>query len=333
MKKKFTIALATIALFAVGLSGCDKLDKVATPDPIAQATKVEQNGAIQMLSVKIDTSEYETYGVSESAKSAHLVTASWDGYVDDPAVDWTISWDSATAGEWTRGKTVGDYVTVTPTADGALTAVVEMLQGYNGGVKVTCTSRQDASLKDDFVCFYTGDVSDCEHTETVAGVCTSCMEAVSLLKNSGESISVGFATGMDAFTYSESLELWNGGKRIFRIKATAEGESPSITGVTATVFADGKQYSAYATAFKNDMSMNTSITGLFTCAALPEAEIGFSWRYETCNGYTYIIVDTGLYAFDGGYVKITGIYGSVSLLEAEYNVEQLVGYTATTTEE
>ena len=36
-----------------------------------------------------------------------------------------------------------DYVTVTPTSDGALTANVECLQAFGEQVKVTCTSRQN----------------------------------------------------------------------------------------------------------------------------------------------------------------------------------------------
>lgn len=45
---------------------------------------------------------------------------------------------------WATGKTVTDYVTVTPTSDGALTANVECLQDFGEQIIVTVTSRDNA---------------------------------------------------------------------------------------------------------------------------------------------------------------------------------------------
>lgn len=45
--------------------------------------------------------------------------------------------------EWATGKTVTDYVTVTPTSDGALTVNVECLQAFGEQIVITVVSRDN----------------------------------------------------------------------------------------------------------------------------------------------------------------------------------------------
>ena len=66
----------------------------------------------------------------------------------DKTVDWSVAFVNP-ASEWATGKTVTDYVTVTPTSDGALTATVQCLQPFGEQIKVTVTSRDNPSAKAD----------------------------------------------------------------------------------------------------------------------------------------------------------------------------------------
>lgn len=59
-------------------------------------------------------------------------------------VDWTIAFANPSS-EWATGKTVTDYVTVTPTADGAKTADVAVVKAFGEQIVVTVTSRDDNS--------------------------------------------------------------------------------------------------------------------------------------------------------------------------------------------
>ncbi|MBE5751031.1 MAG: hypothetical protein E7357_01315 [Clostridiales bacterium] len=156
------ILAATLTFGMVAFSGCrdDDKDTAQTPMESVQAandnmTMTEQGGnGIQMLSVLIKPSEYANYGVSESAESAHLVTASYpDDYVSNPAVDWVVEFVNASS-EWAKGRKASDYVTVTPTSDGALTAVVACKQAFGEQIRVICSSRQMPELTDNFVCDY-----------------------------------------------------------------------------------------------------------------------------------------------------------------------------------
>lgn len=166
MKKKnfMTMILATTLAIGAGvMSGCSKKSGwesgASQTSESVQAknnmTITGQNGAIQMLSVLIDPNEYEAYNVSDSAESAHLVTASYPTgeYVSNPAVDWIVEFVDAEKA-WATGKKASDYVTVTPTSDGALTAVVECKQEFGAQIRVTCASRQTPDLTASFTCDY-----------------------------------------------------------------------------------------------------------------------------------------------------------------------------------
>ncbi len=62
------------------------------------------------------------------------------------AVDWSIRFqnpDSAFA----AGKSVTDYVTITPSADGSTTAVVRCVAAFGEPIVITCTSRDNPNAK------------------------------------------------------------------------------------------------------------------------------------------------------------------------------------------
>ena len=65
---------------------------------------------------------------------------------DMKAIDWSVAWKNSSS-EWATGKVVTDYVTVTPTADGALTAKVKKVAAFGEQVIVTVTSRVLPELK------------------------------------------------------------------------------------------------------------------------------------------------------------------------------------------
>lgn len=56
------------------------------------------------------------------------------------ALDWSVAWNNASS-EWASVKTVTDYVTVTPTSDGAATATVACKQAFGEQIVLTCASR------------------------------------------------------------------------------------------------------------------------------------------------------------------------------------------------
>ena len=99
---------------------------------------------IELMSEKIEPKAYAENGVSAQADTAYTLTATiTPDNATNKAVDWTVSFVNP-ASAWASGKSVTDYVTVTPTSDGALTANVECLKAFGEQIKVSVTSRENA---------------------------------------------------------------------------------------------------------------------------------------------------------------------------------------------
>ena len=61
---------------------------------------------------------------------------------ENKAVDWTVEWFDSSAA-WANGKTVTDYVTATPSADGSVTATITCKQDFGAKIRITVTSREN----------------------------------------------------------------------------------------------------------------------------------------------------------------------------------------------
>lgn len=106
----------------------------------------EGNG-MQLTATKLSSSEYAENGVSAQAESAYTLTATvMPELAENKAVDWAVRF-SDSAAEWASGKSVTDYVTITPSADGALTASLACIKDFGSQIVVTVTSRDNPSAK------------------------------------------------------------------------------------------------------------------------------------------------------------------------------------------
>ena len=163
---KWVLTLFAFILVGVMLAGIilGWFDKKEEPPAGEEQQQTEDGGmvvgeaegsSIRVMSAKVSPANYEEYGISPMAESAQRLTATiMPANATNQEVDWAVVWVNPSS-SWANGKTVTDYVTVTPTSDGALTANVECLQAFGEQVKVTCTSRQNpeasASSKVDYI--------------------------------------------------------------------------------------------------------------------------------------------------------------------------------------
>lgn len=107
------------------------------------STEAGVSHGIKLAAVKLASSEYDEYGVSPLAETAYTLTATiTPADAANKAVDWTIAFKNASS-TWATGKTVTEYATVTPSADGALTAVVENVAAFGEQIVVKATSRDN----------------------------------------------------------------------------------------------------------------------------------------------------------------------------------------------
>lgn len=105
----------------------------------------EEESGISMTSVVIPLS---SPGISPMALEAQQVTATvTPADAEDAVIDWSVAWKEGTSGKWGNGKTVTEYVTVTPTSDGAKTANVQCLKAFGEQIIITAAIRGNASVK------------------------------------------------------------------------------------------------------------------------------------------------------------------------------------------
>ena len=144
------IALVLVAILSIGLLCAlfiqpNDDEQVATPKDGAVISETAENG-ISLMSAKIMPMAYAANGVSVLADTAYTLTATVEpDYAGEKEFDWSIKFQNASS-SWANGKTVTNYVTVTPTSDGADTATVECKQAFGEKIIVTCTSRDYAGL-------------------------------------------------------------------------------------------------------------------------------------------------------------------------------------------
>ena len=146
-----TLATAGLAVATDGFKSFKKNDNIQMelPEENNGGTVIGEStgNGVKVMSAKIAKEDYVANGISPLAETAYTLTATvLPADTTNKKVDWSIAFKNASS-TWASGKTVTDYVTVTPSADGALTAVVACLQPFGEQIKVTVTSQDNAEAK------------------------------------------------------------------------------------------------------------------------------------------------------------------------------------------
>ena len=235
------VIAGTAALVGVLSDGFKNWDKFKPDEEQTEQTEetADNGGAIigesvgsgvKVMSAKIAPENYAANGVSAQAETAYTLTATvLPEKASNKAVDWTVSFVNPVSA-WATGKTVTDYVTVTPTADGALTANVECLQAFDEQIKVTVTSRNNADATATCLVDYAERVSGYTLTLSNGGVTISSSDPeYTVTGNSSVSISKGEYT-KTVGTIEENFT----GPYVIRGNASFAANMSSI-GVNATV--------------------------------------------------------------------------------------------------
>ena len=71
-----------------------------------------------------------------------------------------MEWYDTDSSAWDDDKDVTDYVTITPTEDGSLTATAQNLQAFAVQIKIVVTSRDNPAAYAECVCDYAQKLQD-----------------------------------------------------------------------------------------------------------------------------------------------------------------------------
>ena len=153
--KKITIwALSFVMVIALGLGGfflTIKTKPSLTPDNVAEVkdTVTDENGNNLMdgeyhpLPARMLFTPAPLAASAPKTFSVNLAVTVTPTTAAAKPLDWTVDFVNADS-EWASGKTVTDYVTVTPTVDGAKTATVTCLKAFGEQIKITVTARENS---------------------------------------------------------------------------------------------------------------------------------------------------------------------------------------------
>ncbi len=125
------VAFALVAVLLVGI--CLQVFGSGKQKPSEWfSDKKQTEKAVQLSAARAsNTASPDTYLLTATIRPAD---------VENPAVDWTIAWKKGAPKE---SEPVTDYVTVTPSSDGALTATVKCVKPFYGSTAiVTVTTRE-----------------------------------------------------------------------------------------------------------------------------------------------------------------------------------------------
>ena len=114
---------------------------VVTADEEHNSEVLETGQGIVMEVVRLQSSGVET--VNSTYQKSVSATV-YPTYTTDKSVDWSVEFVNPSS-TWATGKTVTDYVTVSPLSDGSTEAVITCHKAFGEQIKVIVTSRVNIS--------------------------------------------------------------------------------------------------------------------------------------------------------------------------------------------
>ena len=152
MKTKKIISIISlaliVALMVIACVGCTALDdlKDKVENALDRFVATDENGNEMIAGVSYDMPEeimFTGLKMTGNENTGVTITATLNPESAISLVDWSLSWKNFDS--WTNGKDPADYVSLTPTSNGSLTATVSMLQRFARKILITCSARADDS--------------------------------------------------------------------------------------------------------------------------------------------------------------------------------------------
>lgn len=212
-------------------------------------------------------------------------------------VDWSIAFKNGSSA-WASGKTITDYVTVTPSADGALTAVVECKQAFGEQIAVKVTSRDNTYAQAEVTVDYVKRITDVSVTMKKNGSPAETVEFSAEGYTYTWECAAVCGTGTVDDTFSYSCTLMTAPSAILGVKA-------NLTGLTADSISSG--WSSTETSFVSSkenvlkiLKYSGGTTGAMGIAQMNNVRNAFL-KYQG-ELFLYRISATGKYS-NGAYQK------------------------------
>lgn len=243
MKKAVVIIMAimVVAVVAVIGVGCnngwnllpdkDNNNSTSAKNEIGGAIlSGNESFGISLMSAPIPVAAYAENGIDSQADSAYTLTATIEpSEATNKKVDWSVAFANSSS-SWASGKTATEYVTVSPTADGALTATVTCNQAFGEKIIVSVVSRDNPEKKATCSVDYLKRI-----TSVSSSVSVGSAGEIVVGKKTNYSVTVNYGVGTitGSCTYSSTLHFSDAFRNIvhsnqyFTMACAATGTTPA----------------------------------------------------------------------------------------------------------
>ena len=154
-KKSDTVkwVLTLIAFIVVGVLIAGLIagwfDKGDDSLPVQDETATIQDGGMSVTpsaanGIRLMAAERTATDVSPLAETSYTITATIEPAGALQKADWSLAWANGSS-SWASGKTVTDYVTVSTSEDGGLTATVTLVKPFSEQIILTAAARGNSS--------------------------------------------------------------------------------------------------------------------------------------------------------------------------------------------
>ncbi|MDE6491893.1 MAG: hypothetical protein K2L37_01935, partial [Lactobacillus sp.] len=144
---------------------------------------------------------------------------------DDKTVDWSVTFSNS-ASAWANGKTVTDYVTITPTTDGALTATAECKAAFGEQIIITVTARANKEAKATCTVDYQRKL---EYTNFKAVALDSNTSTLTLTHSNNSTVTWNWLTTLDPYKWDRySNEYEDSLSSVYTIDDTVTSHSIEV---------------------------------------------------------------------------------------------------------
>lgn len=141
---KWIVVFVLVAVILVGtvvslVIGIQNGKRTETPPAQTESgmlvTPDETSGAVRLSVMPLSANG----GINQLSENSYTVTATIQPASALQKANWSVAWKN-NGSSWAMGKTVTDYVTVTPTEEGALTATLNCVKAFSEQVILTVSA-------------------------------------------------------------------------------------------------------------------------------------------------------------------------------------------------
>lgn len=137
------LLVGTVASLVIGINNGKKTE---TPPAHTESgmlvTPDETNGAVKLSVAPLSANG----GINQLSETSYTITATIQPASALQKANWSVAWKNG-GSSWATGKAVTDYVTVTPTSDGALTATLNCVKAFSEQVVLTVSAAANENKK------------------------------------------------------------------------------------------------------------------------------------------------------------------------------------------